>query len=224
MILIGVISTTYVLSSESDKTAVNRVRNSVDSSNANQRAARGKQSDKIPNYLVYSQDNKSFRFYDDLVRDRIVIINLMYTTCEGICPITTSNLIKVYDLLGDRVGKDVLFLSISIDQDDTPAKLKKYANYYGERKGWYYLTGNYDEIENLRRQLGLYDLDPVIDADKTQHGGLITFGNDRTNRWAALPAMMNAREIVRALSRITREKNWRYDKFQNKSKTERSKI
>ena len=63
------------------------------------------------------------------------------------------------------------------------------------------------DINLLRRILGLYDPDPVIDADKTQHTGLITFGNDRTGRWAALPALMPSEELARTILRITREQN-----------------
>jgi protein SCO1/2 len=120
--------------------------------------------------------------------------------------------VKVHQLLGDRVGKDILMLSISIDPEaDTPKALQEYCERFGgERKGWLYLTGKYDEIEALRRSLGVYDLDPVIDADKTQHSGLITFGNDKTNRWSALPALMNSEEIVEALFRITGGKRLRF--------------
>ena len=76
--------------------------------------------------------------------------------------------------------------------------------YGGAKPGWLYLTGDYDDVESLRYSLGVYDLDPVIDADKESHAGIITFGNDRTNRWAALPALMNTRGIARTISRITR--------------------
>ena len=75
----------------------------------------------------------------------------------------------------------------------------------GEKDGWLYLTGAYDDIDRVRRSLGVYDLDPVIDADKSEHSGLITFGNDRTDRWAALPALMNSHEIVETVLRITRD-------------------
>ena len=97
-------------------------------------------------------------------------------------------------------------LSVSIDpEQDTPEVLKRYWETFGSKPGWYYLTGDYDEIDALRRSLGVYDLDPIIDADKTQHAGLITFGNDRTNRWSALPALMDARGIVETIRRITRD-------------------
>lgn len=168
----------------------------------------GRVSDRFPNILLRTQNNQPVRFYDDLVKDRIVIINFMYTTCYDICPGTTGNLVRVHKHLGSRVGRDILMLSISIDpQVDTPDALQQFAARYGSPKqGWLYLTGDYNEIEALRRQLGVYDLDPVIDADKTQHSGIITFGNDRTDRWAALPALMNSAEIARTVLRITRDK------------------
>ena len=115
---------------------------------------------------------------------------------------------KDHKLLGDRVGRDILMLSISIDPKvDTPAVLRRYFKMYdGPKRGWLFLTGDYDEIDLLRHKLGVYDLDPIIDADKTSHSGLLTFGNDRTNRWAALPALMNSEEIVETILRITRGK------------------
>lgn len=96
-------------------------------------------------------------------------------------------------------------LSITLDPDhDTPEVLNAYAKAFGSRTGWVYLTGDLEEIDHLRHVLGAYDPDPVVDADKSQYAGIITFGNDRTDRWAALPGLMNARAIVRTVHRLTR--------------------
>lgn len=105
------------------------------------------------------------------------------------------------------MGRNVVMVSISIDPEiDTPEVLNQYATMHrAQRPGWYFLTGDYDEIEQLRRSLGVYDLDPVVDADKTSHSGLVTFGNDRTSRWAALPSLMDSKGLVRTILRITRE-------------------
>ena len=112
---------------------------------------------------------------------------------------------KVHKFLGDRVGKDILMLSISIDsKNDTPEDLNRYAARYGNKKGWLYLTGDYDEIETLRYAMGVYDLDPIIDADLTQHAGIITFGNDRNDRWAGLPGLMDAEQIAFTIRRLVR--------------------
>ena len=168
---------------------------------------RKKHSDRFPNTLLITHDEKTVHFYDDLVKDRIVIVNFMYASCENICLPIAQNLGRVHELLGDRMGTDILILSLTIDSKvDDPATLRKYiARNGGEKEGWFYLTGDYDEIDRVRRSLGVYDLDPVIDADKSEHSGLITFGNDRTDRWAALPALMNSEEIVETVLRITKE-------------------
>ena len=168
--------------------------------------AAGKRSDRFPNIRLVTHDERAVSFYDDLVRDRTVIINFMYATCDGACPGTTRNMVKIHRLLGDRVGDDILMLSITIDGDklDSPEALRGFADRYGGTKpGWLYLTGNYEEIDELRHALGAYDLDPVIDADKTQHSGLLTFGNDRTDRWSALPALMDSGQIVEAILRVS---------------------
>jgi len=167
----------------------------------------GKLSDRNPNILLYTQENKPVRFYDDLIRDRTVIIDFMWATCDDNCPVKTLNLVNVHKRFGKRVGHDILMLSISLEgKPDTPEALRQYVKRYGGSKpGWLYLTGDYDDVESLRYSLGVYDLDPVIDADKESHAGIITFGNDRTNRWAALPALMNSRGIARTISRITRD-------------------
>ncbi len=167
----------------------------------------GKVSDRIPNILLATQDDKPLRFYDDLVRNKTVIVDFMYATCDDRCPMKTFNLVDVHRRLGGRVGHDIFMLSISLEgKRDTPEMLRQYIKRYGGPKtGWLYLTGDYHDVEALRYSLGVYDLDPIIDADKESHDGIVTFGNDSTNRWSALPAMMDSRGIARTVSRITRD-------------------
>jgi protein SCO1/2 len=165
-----------------------------------------KASDSIfPNIPLLTQEGRPVRFYDDLVRGKTVLINFIYTSCQKSCSPTTANLALVHGLLGDRVGRDLFLLSISLDPAvDRPKTLKEYATRFGQFQGWYFLTGNEREIEELRRKLGLYDLDPVLDADKTQHAGIVIVGNDSTNRWSSLPALMDPRQLAQTVLRITR--------------------
>ena len=164
-----------------------------------------KPSDVFPNILLLTQEGKPVRFYDDLVKGKTVLVNFIYTSCQKSCSPTTANLARVHALLGDRVGRDLFLLSISLDPTvDRPKVLKEYATRFGQFHGWYFLTGSETEIDNLRRKLGLYDLDPVLDADKTQHAGIVIAGNDTTNRWASLPALMDPRQLAQTVLRITR--------------------
>ncbi len=138
------------------------------------------------------------RFYQDLVKGKVVLINFMYATCTNSCPTFTANLVRVQRLFGDRVGRDVFMYSISLDPEhDSPQVLRDYAKNYSVQPGWTFLTGSLADITTLRRRLGLRDLDPVVDADKTQHIGVVLYGNERFDRWAACPALSEPREIVK---------------------------
>jgi protein SCO1/2 len=171
-----------------------------------QHGATHKQSDKFSNIVLYTQHGRPVRFYDDLIKDKTVIINLMFTGCGETCPANTAELAKINDLLGPRMGRDIVMLSLSIDPvADTPERLKQYWEAFGAKPGWLFLTGKPAEIDRLRRELGAYDLDPLIDANPTQHAGFVTIGNDRTNRWTALPLLMYRPQLVGTILRISRQ-------------------
>jgi protein SCO1 len=159
--------------------------------------------DYFPNIVLRTQDNEPRRFYDDLLRGKVVLINFFYLTCGDICPLMTANLVRVQAALGERLGREVFMYSITLDpQTDTPEVLKQYAAGYGVKPGWSFLTGQDAEIQRLRRTLGLYERDARIDADKTQHTGLLIYGNEATGRWGAVPALLAPERIVRAVLRV----------------------
>ncbi|WP_293005926.1 SCO family protein [Nitrosomonas sp.] len=87
----------------------------------------------FPNVTLYTHDGEAVKFYDDLIRDKVVAINMMYSQCSGICPKSTANLREVRNILGERAGRDVFMYSITLDPErDTPRLLKQYA----ERNRW----------------------------------------------------------------------------------------
>src|SRR5215469_14149625 len=105
----------------------------------------------LPNVTLYTQDNKRVRFYDDLVKDKIITINVFYANCEGVCPAIIANMVKVQKLLGNRVGRDIFMYSMTIkpEEDDVKA-LKMYQQMHGIGPGWTLLTGNPADVELLR--------------------------------------------------------------------------
>jgi protein SCO1/2 len=166
----------------------------------NSKSKPGPRANYFPNYTLLTQDNKPVRFYDDLIKGKIVLINMFYAVCEGICPGITANLAKVQKLLGPRVGRDIFIYSLSIKPEhDTPAVLKEYAEMHGAKAGWLFLTGKPDEMEILRRKLGFVDPDPTVDADKSQHIGVIRYGNETLDKWGACPGMSRPERFVEAL-------------------------
>jgi protein SCO1/2 len=145
----------------------------------------------FPDVTLTTQDGKDVKFYD-LIKGRTVAIDLIYTNCQYACPIETSKLARMQQILGDRMGRDVFFVSISIDPEhDTPAVLDQYARTFNARPGWTFATGRLDDINAIRRRLGLYDTDDI-----TQHMGLLTFGNEPEGKWAATPALDTPKNIL----------------------------
>lgn len=111
----------------------------------------------FPNTTLITQDGEKRKFFDDLIKDKVVAINFIFTSCKDSCPLETARLRKVQEILGDRVGKDIFLYSISIDPEtDTPAVLKAYKEKFNIGPGWTFLTGDEQEIILLRKKLGLY--------------------------------------------------------------------
>lgn len=165
----------------------------------------------LPNMTVRTHRGETVRFYDDLVRGKIVVVSFTYTQCNGSCPRTGANLVRVQQLLGDRVGKDVFMLSISLDPEhDTPEVLQRHAGALGAGPGWTFVTGSKEDMEQLRRALRFTDPDPRVDADRTQHAAVVKLGDDRTGRWAAVPGLIAPELIVDALHRTAREPHASY--------------
>jgi protein SCO1/2 len=155
----------------------------------------------FPDVVLRTQDNKKVRFYEDLIKNKIVTINFFYAKCEGVCPGITANLVRVQKLLGDRVGRELFMYSISLKpEEDTPAVLKEYANSYNVRPGWKFLTGDPDDLELLRISLGFTNPDPKLDKEKSQHTGNIRYGNEPLMEWAACPGMAHAEWIAESIS------------------------
>ncbi|MHA6195132.1 SCO family protein [Pseudomonas wadenswilerensis] len=140
-------------------------------------------ADYFPNTLLTDQDGRQVRFFDDLVKGKVVVINFIFTSCSDSCPLETARLRQVQNLLGDRVGRDVFFYSISIDPlSDTPEVLGAYARRFKVGPGWRFLTGDFAEITELRRKLGLF-IEGVDNGRSRDHNLSLIVGNQQTGRW-----------------------------------------
>ena len=141
-------------------------------------------ADYFPNIPLVTQDGETVHFFDDLIKDKVVMINLIYTTCRDTCPLETARLKVVQKILGDRVGKDIFLYSISIDpKHDTPEVLKAYAEKFRIGPGWLFLTGKEDDIVLLRKKLGVYREDEDRNANFDDHDISLVIGNQKTGQW-----------------------------------------
>jgi protein SCO1 len=126
-----------------------------------EKAKQAEQPEKfvIPDVVVSDQDGKKYNFYTDLVKNKKVIINFAYTSCNGICPTTGAHFAKLRTSLGERVGKDVFMITVTTDPEtDTPERLKAWSKKFNPSPGWTLVTGS---VENITRLLQVFTGDGV---------------------------------------------------------------
>jgi len=152
----------------------------------------GRSAHRIPDVEVLDQDGKRYRLHSDLVKGKVVLFNFMYADCDGICPLQTETLKRVYKEFGDRMGKEIVMLSFSLRPEvDRPEKLKHYTEMHeipDEGKNWKFLTGDPETFEKLRRALGFFDPVPEFDLQNATHLGMLRYGVESMDRWAGCPA------------------------------------
>ena len=157
-------------------------------------------SNYFPNVELVTQNGKKVRFYDDLIKDKVFAINFIYTRCTDSCPLETAALRKVQKSLGDRMGRDVFFYSISIDGDrDNPAALKEYAEKFKVGPGWTFLTGRPEDVTLLRQKLGMYRDDGEAEKALNEHNINILMGNESAGQWIKRSPFEETNALVRIL-------------------------
>ncbi|MCA1592406.1 MAG: SCO family protein [Acidobacteria bacterium] len=166
----------------------------------------GPYADYFPNVVVQTHEGRQALFYNDLLRGKTVLVNCMSVRGDDAYPVT-ANLVRVQRLLGERMGRDVFFYSISIEPEhDTPRVLAAFAERQGVGPGWLFLTGKPDAIELVRGRLFAHDghkhgaaAAPARDCSR----GLVRYGNERVGLWASVPAKTEPEWIVKRLSWVT---------------------
>ena len=171
---------------------------------ANQIGAAGEQSPDhsaaqkyFTDVLLVNQNGEKMRFYSDLLQGKVVIINSFFATCPGSCLPMNRNLEKIQGALGDRLGKDVHIISISVDSAvDTPASLKEYAKKLHAKPGWFFLTGDKENVELALKKLGHFV------SDKNDHLNIFIIGNERTGLWKKAFGLAPSEELVKVVESV----------------------
>jgi protein SCO1/2 len=179
--------------------------NAAGMTTVSERARQRIQRQHLPNVPLVTHEGKPVKFYDDLVKGKIVTLNFFYTRCDEICPGVTANLAQVQKLLGADVGSRLQMYSISLKpEEDDVAAIRTYREMFHAREGWTFLTGKPADIEEIRRGIGFKYPEPAIDRDKTQHIGNIRYGNEPLMLWAACPGLANASYLAESIGWMLR--------------------
>ena len=151
--------------------------------------------------VLINQNGEKMRFYTDLLQGKVVIINSFFATCQGVCLPLNRNLEKLQLALGDRIGKDVHIISISVDPVvDTPPRLKEYAKKLNARPGWYFLTGEKQNVDLVLSKLGQFV------PDKQDHLNIFIIGNESTGLWKKAFGLAPSAELVKVVETVLNDK------------------
>ncbi len=150
---------------------------------------------------LLDQDGRKLHFYTDLLKGKTVIVNAFFTTCTSVCPPMNRNLEKVQEALGDRIGKDVFIVSITVDPaTDTPPRLKEYAQRFHAKPGWTFLTGKKENVD-----WALYKVGQYVET-KDDHTTVIAIGNEPTGLWKKALGMAKPAELIDIVRSVADDK------------------
>jgi protein SCO1 len=151
----------------------------------------------IPDVEVLDQDGNVRHFYSDLIKGKIVAVNFIFTNCTTICPPLGATFARVQRELGDKVGKDVYFISVSVDPlTDTPERLKAWGAKFNAGPGWTFVTGNKEQIDRLLRALG------ASTARREDHTPSVIIGNDERDVWRRTYGLASTSQMVGLVNEV----------------------
>jgi protein SCO1/2 len=150
---------------------------------------------------LLNQDGQPVRFYSDVLKGKTIVVNVFFTTCASVCPPMSRKMEKVQDALGDRVGRDVFLVSITVDPlTDTPERLKDYAKTFHARPGWIFLTGKKENVDWALYKLGQYV------EQRDDHKTIWIIGNETTGLWKKALGLAKTEELVRLVEEAANDK------------------
>ena len=151
------------------------------------------------NLPLVDQNGKQTDLYS-VMKDRTIIINTFFATCTASCPVLAKALVAIQNHYPDRLGKDLVLVSITVDPaNDSPEKLKAYAQTLRAKSGWYFLTGSKEQVEAALRKIGQYA------ASRDEHQNIFIVGNDRTGLWKKVFGLASADEIVKVVDSVVND-------------------
>jgi cytochrome oxidase Cu insertion factor (SCO1/SenC/PrrC family) len=149
----------------------------------------------IPDVELLDQDGRKVRFYTELVRGRTVVVNFIFTTCTTICPPLGATFARVQRELGERAGRDVHLISISVDPTtDTPERLKEWGAKFKAGPGWTFITGPKAQVDELLRALA------AATARPQDHTPMILVGNEAAGQWTRAYGLARPSQLIELIN------------------------
>ena len=154
---------------------------------------------RFPDLVVRNQEGRKVRFYSDLIKDKVVVLSFFYTSCTYTCTMQGKTFSRLQSLLGERLGKSVVLISVSTDPaKDKSDVLKAWAERYDVQPGWTLVTGEKSEMSKL---LIPFTGSP---AGADMHLPVTFIGNDKTGEWTSADGVFAPEELLKVVDYLTR--------------------
>lgn len=158
------------------------------------------QTKLLPDLKLIDHHGNNVNFYSDLIKGKVVVISFFFTSCTYICLRQGEVFSKLQADLGDKLGKEVFLISVTMDPEtDTPERLKQWGEQYGVRSGWTLVTG---KKEDMKKLVGHLTGDPLGKIDL--HSSYVYIGNDKTNNWTTSYGLGEPSALARIIAEISR--------------------
>jgi cytochrome oxidase Cu insertion factor (SCO1/SenC/PrrC family) len=155
----------------------------------------------VPDIEVTDQNNHKLHFYRDLVQGKTVAINFIFTTCTTICPPMTANFASVQKKMLQRGEKNLHLISVTVDpENDTPAKLKSYAEMFNAQPGWTFVTGTRSQLEQLWKTFS------ITAGNKLDHSPTVVIGNEPRHQWIFASGLNSPEKLGKVVDSVLQQK------------------
>ena len=153
---------------------------------------------ELSDATLISQHGKEVSLRDDVVGDRIVVVDFVYTTCTTVCPVLSAIFRQIQNQLGDRLGREVMLVSISVDPTrDTPERMKTYATRLQAGENWLWLTGRQQTVKTVLEEFGAYT------PNFADHPSMVLVGDGRSGQWSRFLGFPAADQIIKKVDEFS---------------------
>jgi protein SCO1/2 len=144
----------------------------------------------IPQVRLIRDDGVGVLLSAEMDDGRPVVVNFIFTTCGSICPLMS----QVFGQFQRKLAPDARqphLLSISTDpEEDTPGKLREYAQRFGARHGWNHYTGTIEASQSAQRAFDVYR------GDKMSHTPVTLMRAAPGRPWLRIEGFLTPDELL----------------------------
>lgn len=144
----------------------------------------------IPDRSLLDEQGRATSMAEQLETAKPVMLNFIFTTCTTICPVLSATFTQIQEQLGSEAAA-IRMLSVTIDpEQDTPERLRAYAERFRAGPQWRFLTGDAESIVAVQKAFDIYR------GSKTNHEPITLLRGPGATSWVRIDGIASAADII----------------------------